>query len=243
MQRLRSVLGYLAAWVFTVLYWLPLLVVGLATGGWFTRRYLAPLAHAWGRAVLGLVGVRVVVEGGELLEGAASRVVVVNHQSSLDLLWGAVITPPRAIAIGKKELIYIPVVNALWWIMGFVRVDRSDTHKALRSLSGVSARVRDGKRTLFVAPEGTRTPTGEVLPFKKGAFWIAMESGAPIVPVVVHGAFELLPRARVIPRPGVIHLRVLPPVPTAGWRREELDANIARVRDAMMDAYAALRHA
>jgi len=201
-----------AAWIFIAVYWIVVLIIHLATLRGIPDEWLAPMIRFWARTVLWIVGIKLESVNESTLQGRAPRVVIVNHQSALELVWGAAIIPPGFLAIGKKEIIYVPVMNLIWWGLRLIRIDRSNHIKAVAALSGVAQEIARNKRSLFVAPEGTRSRNGEIGPFKKGAFRIALEAGASIHPVVVSGAYDLLPRGRFVPRKGTLRIRFLPPV-------------------------------
>lgn len=229
-----------AAWTFTVAYALPVVVVHAVARRALGEDWVVGQVHRWADVVLRLLGIRLVVDGPDTLTGRAPRVVVANHESALDVVWVARLLPPGPLGIGKKEVIWIPVVNLAWWALGFIRVDRADPARAVAALDGVAARIARERRSLFVAPEGTRSPDGRMLPFKKGAFHLAIQAQAPVVPLVVHGAFEAMPRRAWVPRRGVLRVRRLPPIPTAGLTLADVDSLRDRVRDAMIAAKAEL---
>ncbi len=232
-----------AAWVWSFLFLTFCLLVQASTFRRLPAGAVMWMHRTWGRGILWIAGVELKCVGRSTLEVKKSCVVIINHQSTLDLGWAAAIAPPGALAIGKKELLYIPVVNWAWWAFGHVRIDRSNTEKALRAMRRVAAVVKDEHRSLFIAPEGTRSPQGDILPFKKGAFRLAIEAEVPICPVVVCGANRLLPKGRVLPKPGTVTLCYLPPVETTSWRVEELEERMAEVRASMMGALTQLEEA
>jgi 1-acyl-sn-glycerol-3-phosphate acyltransferase len=228
------------AWFFAAIAWVSLLILHMLCFKRLPDRVFTGIARASGRITLAIVGIRLELLNESTVSDRAPRVLICNHQSGLDLLWGAAISPPRPLAIGKRELKYIPLVNLLWWGLDFIRIDRSDPARARATLQGVAQAIRRGSRTLVIAPEGTRSPDGTILPFKKGAFHIAIEAQVPICPVVVAGAFRLLPKGHFVIRPGTIRLRFLEPVPTAGLGVDAIDGLIARTRGAMLEAFEAL---
>lgn len=171
------------------------------------------------------------------VETQAPRVVVCNHQSALDMMWMASIIAPAALTFGKRQLVYVPFVNLAWWVLGFVLVDRENPSRAAAVLEGAADLIVRGRRSLIVAPEGTRSRDGEFLPFKRGAFLIAVRAQVPIHPVVVSNAHELCPRGSWLPRPGVVRLRFLPPVETRGLSEADARGLMERVRADMLAAY------
>ena len=238
MERLlRSVL----TWAFTAGYWAIVITLYLLSLKRLPPMYMAKATHFWGHAAMWLLGIRLEILNPSTISDQSARVVIVNHQSALDMAWGAAICPPAPFGIGKREIIYVPIFNVIWWALGFVRIDRSNHTQALKALQGMTQTLIQGRRSLIIAPEGTRTPDGSILPFKKGAFLMARQAGVPICPVVVAGAFELLPKGSILPRKGLIRLRFLPPVSTQGLTKEGESALIEQVRDEMIRVYRELR--
>jgi putative phosphoserine phosphatase/1-acylglycerol-3-phosphate O-acyltransferase len=113
-------------------------------------------------------------------------------------------------------------------------IDRSDTAKAIEQMQPLVDKLREGI-SLAIAPEGTRSRTGELGPFKKGAFHVAMQAGVPVVPVVLRNADVLGSASATMMRPGTVQLAVLPAVPTAGWTTKDLAARVAEVRQLFVD--------
>ena len=96
-------------------------------------------------------------------------------------------------------------------------------------------------RTIVISPEGTRSKNGELGEFKAGAFHMAIQTKAPVHPMVVAGAFELMPKSSWIPKPGTILLKFLPPIPTDDWSKETIESHIATTRDMMLKEYEQMR--
>lgn len=240
-----SILRVLIAWIFTIIYWPVVLLVYAISFKTLSERWTTGAIHFWGKTLLWILGIRLEFVNPYPMTEREARVVIINHQSALDILWTAAIAPPAPTAIGKKEVIFIPIINVAWWAFGFIRVDRKNHAKALASLAGVGETIRREKRSLFIAVEGTRTYDGSILRFKKGAFHIAKEARAPIYPVVVDGAFQLLPRNGFFPKKGVIRLLFLPPVRAEeiqdAFERDQMDALIESVRSNMMTGLTQLR--
>jgi 1-acyl-sn-glycerol-3-phosphate acyltransferase len=238
-------LRVLIAWIFTILYWLVFLLLYALSFKRLSERWTTGSIHFWGKALLGILGIRLEFVNPDSLTERSPRVVIINHQSALDVLWTAATAAPAPMAIGKKEVIFIPIINLAWWAFGFVRVDRKHHQRALNSLAGVGEKIHREKRSLYIAVEGTRTWDGSILPFKKGAFHLAYEANAPICPVVVDGAFQLLPRNRFFPKKGVIRLFYLPPVSAQeiqqAFASNQIDKLIEKVRGDMILALEKMR--
>jgi putative phosphoserine phosphatase/1-acylglycerol-3-phosphate O-acyltransferase len=117
-------------------------------------------------------------------------------------------------------------------------VDRGNTAQARRVLEPAVAKVRDQGISLIIAPEGTRSATPRLGPFKKGAFHIAMQAGAPMVPMVIRNAGEVMWRGAQVIRSGTVEVLVLPPVDTTAWRPETVTEHVAEVRGMFTHALA-----
>jgi len=228
---IRSLLVWAFTWIYMVLATavaLPWLLV--------TRRLGLAYALARGgvRALLWLAGVRVRVEGGERLSGAGPRLYMANHQSNLDPPILLAYLPGEIAFLAKKELFAVPVLGAVLRMGRLVPVDRGNREAARASVSQAARDLKAG-RPYLVFPEGTRSPDDRLLPFKKGPFYLAEESGVEVVPVGIRGTGRLMPRGTWRIRPGRVTLTIGAPV---GWQEcatapEPRVECAARVRQAL----------
>ncbi|KAH9844350.1 1-acylglycerol-3-phosphate O [Rhodofomes roseus] len=185
--------------------------------------------------------IRLVVEGEEHL-ATKPAVLIGNHQSMLDILYLGRIFPRRAAIIAKKELQWSPLLGQFMTLSGVVWIDRGNNAKAVRSLSAAGETMKAQRMALWLFPEGTRSMREhhDLLPFKKGAFHIAVQAGVPIVPVVCENYWRLY-RKNVF-ESGTLKVRgdsdssVLPPIPTEGLTVADIPDLAARVHDAMVAA-------
>ena len=240
-ERLQGAIALACGWAFTMVYWPIAVAFYVVCPRALRDRWLHGTIRRFGRVGLWILGIELVFDNASTLEDRRARVVIMNHQSALDLVWGAAIAPPAPLVIGKRELVWVPFVNLAWWALGFVFIDRQNPRAALRKLARLSSRLASEQRSLLMAPEGTRSPDGRILPFKRGAFRTAQAARVPIYPVVVCGAYELLPKQRILPRRGTIRLRYLAPVPTDDWTDEDLERHAEEVHRVMEAAYAELK--
>ena len=224
-------------WIFSGFYWLVFVIAYFMSFKQFPVTWVQKVIQLWGKTTLQILGIQVELLNENNINHQESRIVICNHQSALDTLWGAMICPPAPLVIGKKEILYVPILNLLWWVFKFIRIDRSNSIKAIHRLKNVATEIVQNKRSLYVSPEGTRTPHGSILPFKKGPFHIAIESQAPICPVVVVGCFELMPKGKLRAKPGRIRIKFLPPISTRGLTVQDLNSLIERTRNTMIQAY------
>jgi putative phosphoserine phosphatase/1-acylglycerol-3-phosphate O-acyltransferase len=208
--------------------------VGLLTR---SRRSAANIAIGSGtEAALALAGVRLNVEGEENLWSDRPAVFIFNHQSSLDALVVGSLVRRDVTAVAKKEAARDPRFAPIGLLTDVAYIDRGNSAKARSALEPVVEKIRNGI-SLAIAPEGTRTPTPRLSRFKKGAFHIAMQAGVPIVPIVIRNAGELMWRGSSLIRAGTVDVVVLPPVPTDGWRADDLDQRIEFIRQAYTDTF------
>jgi len=233
----------LFGWSFTFAYAILTMALSMLTLGrlyvWLTPAML----RLWSRVMLFIQRVDVIVEGEQHVAGRAMRVVVFNHASLLDAMLVTAVYPTGGVPVIKREVLRIPLVGWALWAMRFLLIDRGRTAKAKQRLVRLTDRMARDRLTVVIAPEGTRGASGELLPFKKGAFHIAQASGAPIVPMLIDGAHTVHPLGSPISHPGLARIRFLPPVPTAGLRPEDIDALAERIRKIMLDGLAEMRHA
>jgi HAD superfamily hydrolase (TIGR01490 family) len=183
-----------------------------------------------------LAGVRVDVQGAEHL-ATRPAVFLFNHQSQLDVLLLAKVLRGGFTGVAKKELANTPGFGVMFRLADVAFVDRGDPEQARRALEPAVQRLREGI-SLVIAPEGTRSATPMLGPFKKGAFHVAMQAGVPVVPVVIRNAGELMWRGATTIHSGTVQVRVLPPIPTDGWTTEELDERVAEVRGQYLETLA-----
>ena len=192
----------------------------------------------WARWLLWASGVKVDVSGTEHLAQDRAQVIVANHVSWFDVLALAAYTPKRYRFVAKKELASVPLWGHAWQAAGHVSVDRSDRQRAVASLAVAGRRIRDEQSSIIIFPEGTRSLTGELLPFKKGAFVLALENGIEIVPAAVIGTLHIMPKDRWRVRSGRIILRFGAPEPVTGLEAKDRDALVERVRSRIQNMLA-----
>lgn len=186
----------------------------------------ANLAHVfatlWGRAALVLGGVRLDVEGVENIPRDRPAIFMANHQSNFDVPILYAQLPLQFRWLAKKELFDIPFFGFAMKRAGYIPVDRADRKKAINSMRDAADRIRQGT-SVIIFPEGTRSPDGNLLPFKKGGFILALESGAPIVPVAISGSIDLMQKQSLRIRGGTVKLRIFPPIETGQLTADERD--------------------
>jgi len=179
------------------------------------------IAVRWCRFLAFLAPVKVEIEGLEHANPKQSFVVVANHQSQFDIpvIYGFCGLDMRWVM--KAELGWIPFVSQACQAIGHIQVNRRDPEQARRAINKAVARLESGTGILFFA-EGTRSRTGELLEFKKGAFRVAIDQQMPVLPMTVIGSRDVMPADSIRIRPGRVRLVIHPPIGTEGMEVDDL---------------------
>lgn len=196
-------------------------------------------AHIWARICCALTLVRVRVSGRDNIDPHTSYVFVANHQGAYDIFAIYGFLNHNFKWMMKKGLRKIPAVGGACAIAGHIFVDNSSP-AAIRQTMDKAERTLQGGMSLVVFPEGSRTFTGKMKPFHKGAFQLAMEFHLPVVPVTIDGAFKVMPRTAKIPRWGTIDITIHPPVKAPADeadRRRVIEESYEAVRSALPAEY------
>nr|KAF6276501.1 1-acylglycerol-3-phosphate O-acyltransferase 1 [Myotis myotis] len=164
-------------------------------------------------------------------------VVVSNHQSSLDLLGMMEVLPGRCVPIAKRELLWAGSAGLACWLAGVIFIDRKRTGDAISVMSEVAQTLLSQDVRVWVFPEGTRNHNGSMLPFKRGAFHLAVQAQVPIVPIVMSSYQDFYCKKERRFTSGRCQVRVLPPVPTEGLTPDDVPALADRVRHSMLTIF------
>ncbi|XP_035246906.1 1-acyl-sn-glycerol-3-phosphate acyltransferase beta isoform X2 [Anguilla anguilla] len=176
------------------------------------------------RHVKYFLGLRFEVSGWEHLQTEGPYVIISNHQSSLDVLGLMEILPDRCTMVAKKELVYAGTVGIVCWLGGIVFINRKKTNDAKSVMGDAAKTMLKDQIRLWVFPEGTRNQKGDLLPFKKGAFHLAIQAQAPIIPIVFSSYSNFYLRKEKQFKSGTITLKILPKIETKGMTTDDVSA-------------------
>jgi 1-acyl-sn-glycerol-3-phosphate acyltransferase len=224
---LRSVLTYLVVAVYVLIAG----TIGLLIGIPFRQKNLLYiLGHIGVFLALTLSGIRYRVTGRERIPRGPAVVFCSNHESNVDppVLFQAL--HRRLHILFKAELKKLPILGKVMVVGGFVPVERDKREASMASIEEAAASIRQGN-SFLIFPEGTRSRTSELLPFKKGGFIMAIKAQAPIVPVAVSGGRAAMQRGSWFVRPVMVDVRIGEPVETKGLSLDDRDALIETVRE------------
>src|ERR671939_420822 len=184
------------------------------------REWVYPWALWGGRQWLRLSGMKVRVRGREHLDPRQTYVFISNHRSYLDTATIFCYVGRRIGLLAKKELLKVPILGYGMGYVNVMAIDRSNRERAIETVQAATERIRSGI-SFGVFAEGTRSLPGHLLPFKKGAFYMAIEAGVAVVPVAIKNTDALMGKGTGEARAGTIEMVLLPPVGTAGLSTDE----------------------
>ncbi len=184
---------------------------------------------SWGG--LKAMGVKLVVEGKEHLESMQAGVIVANHQSNYDLFVHGGVIPSRAVSLGKQSLKYLPLFGQVYWLSGNIMINRSNTKQSKNTLDEVTEAITLHDKTIWVFAEGTRNPNPGLLPFKKGAFHMALKAQAPLYPICASSFAQQIDLNKW--NAGTILIRILPPIPTQGLSDSDMNTLVEQTHSIM----------
>jgi lysophosphatidate acyltransferase len=221
----------------TLLIMLPLLPwrgLRVKVGSWYAR------AVAWGS--LKIFGIRPVYEGIDQLEDTFPAIYLANHSSNIDPFLAIWHCPIGAVGIAKREITRIPFFGWAYYLSGHLLIDRSDRTSTLERMAATAKLVKDLDLGLYVWPEGTMPNDGRILPFRKGFVHLAIATGLPVVPIVIHDAHLLWPARTLDFRPGTLRIEVLEPIATNTWTSDRAGDIAQEVRQRFIERLGEHQH-
>ncbi|MDD3618071.1 MAG: lysophospholipid acyltransferase family protein [Desulfobulbaceae bacterium] len=197
--------------------------------------------RVWARLLCRLAGVRVRLTGMENLQPDRTYIYVGNHASQFDIFSFQGHFPLDFRWVAKKELFRIPVFGPAMRRAGLIPIDRARGREALKSLHQAAERISAGTSVL-IFPEGTRSTSGELQPFKTGAISLALKAGVPVVPVAFIGSHRILPKGRLLADSGEIVIRVGKPISISEYTNRDKQHLAGLLHDRVAELLAAVDH-
>ena len=189
----------------------------------------------WSRGMFLLAGSQVEIVGHpDVIQKDQTYVIVSNHQGYLDVPACFISLPIPIRFLVKKEILYVPFLGLYLLLIGMLYVDRKRRDKALQTMKKQAEKIRSGNSVL-IYPEGTRSKDGDVAPFKRGAFILAIEAGVPILPITLSGSYDILNRNRWALLPGKVRVHIGKPISTEGLSHEDRFQLTEKTRDQIRD--------
>ena len=225
----------------TIYCWIAVLLVTLIIGSFgvflsilFPKHVIRYGTRPWGYCLIKSCGIKVRIEGLDNIPDGPS-VIMYNHQSALDIPFFCGFLPIEWRAIMKDDVAKIPFVGWVSKLTGQYFVARDGSKRDTEQVKNIAKQIRHGP-PVILAPEGTRSPDGKLLPFQKGGFVIALLARVPVVPVVISGGHEIMPKGSLWIDPGPMSMKIFPPIDVKNLSqgragREELES---LVRDCML---------
>jgi 1-acyl-sn-glycerol-3-phosphate acyltransferase len=197
---------------------------------------LHKIARLWGKSILVVSRIKVSVKGLSNIDPASPYIYMANHQSNFDIpvLLGHLTVQFRWLA--KMELFKIPIFGRAMRKAGYISIDRYHRESAFESLKVAANKIKGGVSVL-IFPEGTRSRDGNIRPFKKGGFVMAIDSGVPIVPVVITGTRAIMPKGKFRVYPGHVRMVIHQPIGTSTYTRETKEALMESVRRVICEKF------
>lgn len=182
-----------------------------------------------------IMNLKVIVVNKPAIDSPA--VFTANHQDLLDIFFFAKIWPGNCVGVGKRELAWVPIFGAAFWLAGNILIHRGDKNKAHAVVDQMANKIIELKRSIFIMPEGTRSKGRGLLPFKKGAFLTAIKAGVPIVPLCVSSTKHIT-LSDLSPKPALVEF--LPPISTEGLTVDDADELALKCHQLMKEKIAEL---
>jgi 1-acyl-sn-glycerol-3-phosphate acyltransferase len=240
-SRFREFLSLLRALFFTdLLIYFYTVVCGAASliGSLFDSkgRWQHGCARLWSRLILKTSRIQLKVEGLENIPRNRTLIFCANHPSAMDIPILFVCLPVQFRFVAKRSLFNLPFLGWHLWRSGHIPVERDKPHKAMKSMDQAAERIRAGC-SVVLFPEGHRSRDGSLGAFKSGSFYLAVKSGAPVVPVTIRGSRAVLKPDSLHVRPGVVEIIIHPPISTERLTVDDVNSLSARVRERILSRF------
>jgi len=189
-----------------------------------------------GSIVVWLAGAKLEILNKAGLNGSFPAIYIANHASSLDAFLSIWLCPVGGCGVMKKEIAKVPFFGWAYLLSGHLRIDRSKHAKAVAGMADMARVVKKNRLGIWIMPEGTRSLTGRLLPLKAGFVHMAIATGLPVVPVIMHNVHHVWPLGGLHVTGGPIKIEVLAPIATGTWKAETAQRHAEEVHDVMAAA-------
>ena len=194
------------------------------------------VARIWAKCILAASNIKVTVNGLANLNRKGSYIYMPNHVSNFDIPVLQAYLPVQFRWLAKAELFKIPIFGYAMQRAGYISIQRFDRKSAIQSLNKASEIIRNGT-SVIIFPEGTRSQNQNIQPFKKGGFVLAVDSGVPIIPVIIHGTWKIMKKKQILVKPGNVILEIKKPINTLDYTRKTKDDLMEKVRNIIRESY------
>jgi len=221
---------------FVILFWTMFCAVFVVLFGYVSPSFARWVVYRfWAYSFSMIMGAKIVYDDGGIDWKDGPRLFYANHSSNIDIPAILSHTPVPLHFIAKKSLRHFPFVGQAMVTVGTIFIDRENLEKAKKSLELAKREILENGKNLVAFPEGTRSDSGELLPFKKGAFLLALEAGIPVVPIAIDGARDRLRKPVLFSTPGPIRIKVGRPIDSTKFSYEQRDEFVKTARQALID--------
>ena len=194
------------------------------------------IAALWAKSILFVSRIDVTVRGISNVDQSQSYIYMSNHQSNFDIPVLLACLPVQFRWLAKAELFRIPIFGRGMRAAGYISIDRFNQESAFESIKVAARKIKEGV-SVMIFPEGTRSIDGKIRLFKKGGFILAVDSGVPIIPIILHGTRSIMPKGRIRVQSGHVYMDIQPPIETSGYTRESKDDLIERIRAVICEKF------
>jgi len=192
--------------------------------------------RSWSRIILWISGIKLTVEGLENVDATKPYIFLMNHIGMYDIPAAFIAIPQTGRFIAKKELFKIPILSTGMKLAGILKIDRGNSSEARKTLDKAVETIKNGC-SVIIFPEGTRSKTNEIQPFKKGGFIMAIQGKIPILPVVISGTQYIVPKGSGLVKTGKIKIKLMPEISTHSYTYAKRNELLKEVRAIMIAAF------
>jgi 1-acyl-sn-glycerol-3-phosphate acyltransferase len=238
LQRISTLTRWALGFSFIIAVSVPYVLVALLMLPWRGLRIRSGNIYGKlvGPALTRVTGTRARIQNRERLNDQKPAIYVTNHTSELDPFIAMWLCPMGGCGVAKKEIARVPFFGWAYKLSGHLLIDRSNREKAISSMKQIAALVRRFDLSIWIWPEGTRSRDGRLQPLKKGFVHLAIATGLPIVPIVMHDAHKRWPGRSLRMYPGQLNIDVLPAVETTNWSAQTMDEHLAQIHGIFAEA-------